>query len=480
MNYGIPSIKKIPLNNNIEYKSALFNFNRVNKFYKKELLESLIKINKNINKEVLLSENCCISKIFTDNIMSNLSLKIHNIRKNLTDFGSLEELKNTLNTLFNASAICNRIHIGYSTKNNFYGITIIKPIEEIKNDLINILNCNRKEDGDIEANKQNYSIILDNKLLENDKIKDIEIAYILINEISISVISKLVDLNFVSKLAYEECIANLNSNSKDFNYDKYDSICKVYPIMVLPSVIMKCVYMNSFISKIYKEDIYNPKTDPIEINSVIIKIKSIFAITPDYKAYDTSNDNFEVWARDNSDKFEENKFAVINAINDLLKETNGSDGNLAYDIYKYMIECLKSINNTSEEEKDEIVSESIKSFFEMRRKGISYEELDEIKVEMDSIEDYDDKIYVISKIHKDIGITNSFIDKLKKKNPNDSKIQQYEDFIKNLLRLLDEARKIRIRPKEYGLFVKYSIDDYENGLKVKKYKDRYDNDIYSY
>ena len=83
MNYGIPSIKKIPLNNDIEFRSALFNFNRVNKFYKKELLESLIKINKNINKEVLLSENCCISKIFTDNIMSNLSLKIHNIRKNL-------------------------------------------------------------------------------------------------------------------------------------------------------------------------------------------------------------------------------------------------------------------------------------------------------------------------------------------------------------------------------------------------------------
>lgn len=102
------------------------------------------------------------------------------------------------------------------------------------------------------------------------------------------------------------------------------------------------------------------------------------------------------------------------------------------------------------------VSESFSSFAEMNAKGISYLELDELDVEIDRIRDHEDKLYVISRIHKNLADNGKFIKEkekeLSKKKLSDAQIKdniEMKDLLAYRSKLLDLLRKCRaVKPRE--------------------------------
>lgn len=100
-----------------------------------------------------------------------------------------------------------------------------------------------------------------------------------------------------------------------------------------------------------------------------------------------------------------------------------------------------------------------------KKKSIGARELDSLRIEVEMINDYYDKIDVVDKIHAHIGATMKYIEYLNNEmeNPYTNKydkdkiqkeILQAENIRKDLLSLLDNAMKKTIVEKQYGVFVK--------------------------
>lgn len=112
-------------------------------------------------------------------------------------------------------------------------------------------------------------------------------------------------------------------------------------------------------------------------------------------------------------------------------------------------------------------SESFSSFAEMNAKGISYLELDEISVEIDRIRDHEDKLYVMSRIHKNLADNGKFIQRkekdLAKKKLSDSQIRDNVEmkelmaYRSQLLDLLQRCRSIKPREKHHHFIVGYPV-----------------------
>lgn len=112
-------------------------------------------------------------------------------------------------------------------------------------------------------------------------------------------------------------------------------------------------------------------------------------------------------------------------------------------------------------------SESFSSFAEMNAKGISYLELDEIAIEIDRIRDHEDKLYVTSRIHKNLADNGKHIQRKEKeliKNKlSDSQIKDNVEmkellaYRSQLLDLLQRCRSARIREKHHGFIVGYPV-----------------------
>lgn len=93
-------------------------------------------------------------------------------------------------------------------------------------------------------------------------------------------------------------------------------------------------------------------------------------------------------------------------------------------------------------------------------------DLDSIKLDIEMIRDYDDKIYTIDKIHRNVGSLNKAIEYMSSEVSNDIYMDKYQKdkkikdintlrgYVKTLLGYRDQAMNIKIVDKEYGVFVK--------------------------
>ena len=105
------------------------------------------------------------------------------------------------------------------------------------------------------------------------------------------------------------------------------------------------------------------------------------------------------------------------------------------------------------------LGESLVSFIEMHRKGMSLREIDEIELEIERMEDMDDKSYIVSRINDGITICTKFIKRIKdndtrfmsKKGITTDDLKEYESFLKTLKSLSEKIKKKRPKGKEYGL-----------------------------
>ena len=100
-----------------------------------------------------------------------------------------------------------------------------------------------------------------------------------------------------------------------------------------------------------------------------------------------------------------------------------------------------------------------------KKKSIGARELDSLRIEVEMVNDYYDKIDIVDKIHAHIGATLKYIEYLhgEIENPYINKyekekirkeIQQAENVHSDLLKLLDKAMSKEIVDKQYGVFVK--------------------------
>ena len=103
-----------------------------------------------------------------------------------------------------------------------------------------------------------------------------------------------------------------------------------------------------------------------------------------------------------------------------------------------------------------ILDESFLDLFSRNPIKTSQYDIDNLKIEMEMMEDYDDKSVLTYKIHKRIAQLN---DAKKKLNPADSNYKYnmscISSYINQLEQLLKEVMKFKVVEKKYGVFIKY-------------------------
>lgn len=103
-----------------------------------------------------------------------------------------------------------------------------------------------------------------------------------------------------------------------------------------------------------------------------------------------------------------------------------------------------------------LLDESFLDIFSRDPIKVSQNDIDQLKIELEMVEDYDDKSVIVYKIHKRLTQLTTA------KNDLDTNSRDYkfnnnliDSYIKQLQTILDNAMKFKTVPKTYGVFVKY-------------------------
>lgn len=103
-----------------------------------------------------------------------------------------------------------------------------------------------------------------------------------------------------------------------------------------------------------------------------------------------------------------------------------------------------------------IINEGFISKFFMNPIKVSQSDIDDLKIQLEMMEDYDDKSLLVYKCHKRI---NQLNDAKKKLSPTDRDYEYnnkcVDAYMKQLNSILSEALKRKIESKTYGVFIKY-------------------------
>lgn len=108
--------------------------------------------------------------------------------------------------------------------------------------------------------------------------------------------------------------------------------------------------------------------------------------------------------------------------------------------------------------KKRIVNESFLSLFDGGKlKKVTQSDIDILRVEVDKIENNDDKIYMLDKINRTLELVNTgleFISTGREKKVPQSK-NTLKDFAEQLNKLRSQVLYVKVIDKEYGVFIKY-------------------------
>jgi hypothetical protein len=133
------------------------------------------------------------------------------------------------------------------------------------------------------------------------------------------------------------------------------------------------------------------------------------------------------------------------------------------DLINKQINTLKNlkINTKGISVHNKLQQESFKSFIEMKKRGYSQLELDELEVEIGRIEYHEDKLYLINRIYKDLADCEREIEDLEKrysKSPSQIlqiKIDELKMFKNKLLALPMKVKSVKIIEKDFEIKAVY-------------------------
>lgn len=116
------------------------------------------------------------------------------------------------------------------------------------------------------------------------------------------------------------------------------------------------------------------------------------------------------------------------------------------------------------------LNESVRSYIELMQRGKSELEIDEILIEIDRIETYEDKMYVLGRLYRNLAICDKAMHKLKTGkhdyfskglNVEKAREEDFKVYRKKITDMIETVRRTKIRDIDYGLFIKYPKGDYE-------------------
>lgn len=378
---------------------------------------------------------------------------VDNIQKEYKVDIQLHKIAELINRDF-PNIVCERVLIfDNNTKDHFFGARIMPTYDELDR-LSDEITADGMSVKNLSLCKR-FVIEIDSKLLYKIGATPDEVVAAIIHEIGHKIFSDQV---------YGEIKQNLNSaiiKERKGNVVILDKILSGFRSIrynLYTFLLMSYSKVNLF-EEIEADNLAHRCGYASSLHSLLQKIK-----TAGDRKIDIQDEEKELvasWTVRNMMNFSMRRNNVISALKEQIREEKSEHikAMLEEQLRRVTSAKLSANPNLSEEALDILISESVKTFFEIRKKGYSQLELDELEMEIDDIDIAEDKIYIITRIHKDI--QTAIITK-KKKDLSDYENTMIDDFIAKLRQLLEKTKKVKIAKKDYSVIIKYPENDYEN------------------
>lgn len=343
---------------------------------------------------------------------------------------------------------CQAIYIVQNdTSNYFFGMHIFPSKAERKR-ITDIL-INSKHNEKIE-NLREVIIEIDSKLLNNVGATPREITSVLLHEIGHKVHSNKDQARLRGLYAVKS--AQLLTAGSTI----------ITPVPSLISLfILKCfegtlAYSNSLNGEIDADSYAIQCGYGKDLHSLLDKLRSL-ATTKDISLLRSRKDEEEAtlnWTLKQTIGFKQRQKAIEKQLRMQEEIESSLEGKWA------LQDALDDFLNKDKKKKNipkVMMNESIKSYIDMKKNGLSHLELREIEIEIQKINDYEDKLYVINRIFKAIKEVDRLIylfnnpnDKMtdaEKKKMKNTSLKEVTEYKNQLNVMLDDVRNKKVRTK---------------------------------
>lgn len=372
---------------------------------------------------------------------------------------NLKNMANYINREFKCNCLGVNI-VENDTLSYFFGAQVIPSQMSIQS--ISTYLTEMEDKSSVKNLDISFYLELDSKFLYEYDTTDREIVAVIIHEIG----HRIADRSHLQKLKglyNSELIKKLGINYP-FNYN-----LKSVKFLLGTVIIFSYTEYLSYWYKLNSEtlaDSYAIKYGyGADLHSFLTKLTNSGAFIKAVREEDNKNTSQEImvsWSVKNILEFSLRRANIEKELRNQLREEKSKAirDNLEFQLNMIRRSIGKGLTTPfSNENCDLILSESIKSFIEIKKKGMSHLELDEIQVEIEIMESPDDKIYLITRIHRDISKAKKAMSKIK----NEVDKQTYQEYIDSLNKFLKEIRnkKVKEEKNEFVIRVDYPEDDYE-------------------
>lgn len=361
--------------------------------------------------------------------------------KNSNNTKLLSTIQRFLDREFGAISKCKSIEICSNGSSEFYGMRVF-PTDSV------IQNISGSLDSSDEAFKKNatkvteYTIEIDSKIGSKlIGLREDEITAILLHEIGHLVLdNKIIEDIQMSYLEAKANVFNIESNEGTRALELLYCMSQLQKAQLVNSV--KNMTMEQNADKFAVSQGYG-----LELNRALSKIANFFK--KDAKRCVKSNKELTEEMRQEAKMFTDFAKSFENrrtTVNDIIKAEYSKT---LFGREKLLLtKALNTINGFKPKRKRNLIMNE--SLLHLRPK-FGRKDLDTLSVEMEMVKDYDDKLYLVRKIHKQISKIDDYVSKEK----DDNKQQLYSGYRKQLYDMLNSLISKKIVEKKYGVFVKY-------------------------
>jgi hypothetical protein len=393
-----------------------------------------------------------------------------NIKSNIDVHENLESIKRSLNREF-SNFICSEIEIVPTIRtDHFFGMRVY-PIQNSLNIITNILVDFLNEPSKLtKENLEDHMNKYFNALKINQKIEYIiEIDNRIITDKAMGINPEELTAVLLHEIGH--IVYDFNENIKRICYNfsltliKYNTYLSFLPKMKIKGnrYLLYLYIINSFTNMGYGIK-YEKKADSFavingygnELISVLNKMlnNGLHSSNIDKKSKDVyaDDDRFAKWTIQTLINLEKRQRDIIR---DIGVQKNMEKSSYLQIIYDKIIDDLK-INRTSaynqevvEEAYNEIIQEGLNIF---NKPKVRQRDIDEIQIDIEAMQDYDDKIVILNKIHKRLEQVEASMIKFEEDKKMIDILTTYQNQLKELL---DKLLNTKVVEKQYGVFIKY-------------------------
>jgi len=397
--------------------------------------------------------------------------KIQNTNEPTVVSTNLELIRKMINHEFKAN--CTKVSLVHNrTKSYFFGVQLFPTESQLLSISEKIVDTNNKVQFE---NCKEFIIELDSKLIYDLDITPREITAAILHEIGHKVYDK--DILIRTKFQFLSSLTTIGGATVLI-------VKKVSPLKFLLYLAIINIFSNTLNDWLLLKEEKNADSFAVkygyavELYSLLDKLSKDKMLTAFLVRNDRKKEEKIImnWSVKNMLNFSLRKAKIKKDLEMQLKEENSE---YTKNIIKSQINQINKIKSspqinsiTSDGNSNEstILIESVKSYMEMMSKGKSELEIDEILIEIDRIETYEDKMYVLGRLYRNLAIVNKTIEKIrggkndfynKGINPGKTPESEFVIFKEKVNELIEKVRVKKIKDADYGLFIKNPKGDYE-------------------